>query len=178
MVMADLKQLAELIKTRNTIGEQIAALIGRPAMIGHVGEFIASRIFNIALEESASQKSIDGHFVDGPLEGHSVNIKWYGRQEGALDVTPDALPDYYLVLAGPKPGAGSSRGSIRPWLIHSVFLFDARELVSQLRERGVKIGIATSVRQRFWKEAEIYPVQRNTTLVVSDGQRKQLAMFQ
>jgi hypothetical protein len=174
----DLKRIAELIRTRNAIGREIAALIGRPAIIGHVGEFVASRIFRITLEESASQKGLDGYFIDGPLKDRSVNIKWYTVQKGLLDVTPNDLPDFYLVLTGPRSAPGSSRGAIRPWVIHSVFLFAAHELVRQLRERRVKIGVATSVRQHIWREAEIYPIQRNTTLVLSNEQCELLALFQ
>jgi len=73
--------------------------------------------------------------------------------------------------------ASSSRGKNRPWRIEAVFLFDARNLVDALRSSGVKIGIATSVRQQFWMDAEIFPKQRNKTLILSDEQRKQLALF-
>jgi len=142
-----------------------------------MGEYIASHIFEIALEESASRKSIDGCFTKGELAGRSVNIKWYTKQEGLLDVTADALPDFYLVLTGPRSAASSSRGSVRPWVIDAVYLFDARELVSVLRSRGLKVGVATSVRQQLWDEAKIYPHQRNHGLVVSDEQRTLLALF-
>ena len=175
--MDDLLQLSKLIKTRNQLEEEITAIIGRPALIGHIGEYIASKIFAIDLEESASQKSIDGHFTMDPLRGYSVNIKWYGKYESILDITPDALPDFYLVLTGAKSSAMSSRGQTRPWLIKSVYLFDAPELFAALRKRGVKIGIATSVRQQHWQEAEIYPGQRNDRLLLSDGQRRLLALF-
>jgi hypothetical protein len=130
------------------------------------------------LEESASQKGLDGRFTHGQLAGRSVNIKWYAKREGLLDVTPDALPDFYLVLAGPKSAASSSRGEDRPWVIENVYLFDAPQLVRRLRSRGVKIGIATSVRQQLWDEAEIYPTARNTRLILSNAQRKLLAHFQ
>jgi hypothetical protein len=175
--MDDLTRLAELIKTRNRVTANIAAVVGRPALVGHVGEHIASRVFRIALEESASRKAVDGHFTDNPLTGRSVNIKWYAKQEGLLDITPDALPDYYLVLAGPKSAAISSRGIARPWLIASVHLFDAHELVNGLRRRGLKIGVAASVRQQLWREAEIYPTRRSARLVLSAGQRELLAIF-
>lgn len=159
--------------------KQIAAIIQRPALIGHVGEFIASRIFGIALEESASRKGIDGCFTDGQLAGQSVNIKWYTKRENILDVTPDALPDFYLVLTGPESAAAhSSRGKTRPWVIETVYLFDAHKLVHRLRLRGVKIGVATSVGQQLWDEAEVYPTPRNARLILSEEQRKLLAHFQ
>ncbi len=162
--MHDLVQLAGLIRQSNIISDQIAALIKRPAEMGHIGEYIASKIFNIKLLESASHKSIDGHFVDGPLAGRSVNIKWYGKREGLLDIAPTTLPDFYLVLAGPKSSAASSRNTTRPKIINFVFLFETTELVRKLTTRKVKIGIATSITQQVWSEAEIYPVQRNTKL--------------
>jgi hypothetical protein len=175
--MDKLIQLAELIEKRNLLEQEITAIIGRPADIGHIGEYVASKIFNIALEQSASYKAIDGRFSDGILEGRSVNIKWYALQEGLLDITPDALPDYYLVLTGPKSGAGTSRRHSRPWAIEGVFLFDAQDLVARLRHRGLKIGIATSVRQQLWREAEIYPLQNNDLLNLSAEQRKALTLF-
>jgi hypothetical protein len=107
--MDDLTQLAGLIRRRNLLEREITALVGRPAQIGHVGEYIASRIFHVTLEESASHKSIDGRFGAGPLQGRTVNIKWYAMQEGLLDITPEAPPDFYLVLTGPKTGAMPSR---------------------------------------------------------------------
>ena len=175
--MDDLTQLAELLKKRNLLEREITTLIGRPAEIGHIGEFIASSVFRIALEKSASHKSIDGHFRGGPLKESTVNIKWYARREGALDITPDALPDYYLVLTGPKSGAVTSRGQVRPWTIENVFLFDAQTLIDELKRGGVKIGVATSVRQHLWTKAEIYPVQRNDLLELSEDQREALMLF-
>lgn len=173
-----LERLAELIRTKNRIDDEIAGIIGRPAQIGHVGEYIASNIFGIKLEESAARRAIDGHFMDGPLAGRTVNIKWYGKMEGLLDITPNHLPDYYLVMAGPKSGAISSRGKTRPWLISAVYLFDARHLVGMLNTRGVKIGVATSVAASMWEEAQIYPIQQSKTLVLSRDQRKQIELFE
>jgi hypothetical protein len=39
-----------------------------------------------------------------------------------------------------------SLGGTRPLVIEEVFLFDGPGLVSRLQERGVRIGVATSVR--------------------------------
>ncbi len=174
--MEDLTQLAMLIKKRNLLECEITALIGRPAGIGHIGEYIASRVFHIVLEESASHKSIDGRFSDEPLKGRTVNIKWYAFQEGLLNITPEALPDYYLVLTGSRSGAISSRGRVRPWTIEHVFLFDAQALVDELKREGVKIGTATSVRQYLWERAEIFP-SHHDLFELSKGQRDALALF-
>ena len=88
-----------------------------------------------------------------------MNIKWYAKQEGILDITPDILPDYYLILSGPIVVASSSKGTSRPWVIDHVYLFKADDLVSKLLQRGVKLGIATSVIKPYWDGAEIFPRQ-------------------
>lgn len=175
--MDELGELAKLIRERNIIDKDISSLICRPALIGHVGEFIAAKIFNIKLEESSTQKGIDGRFQDEPLKGRSVNVKWYPKQEGLLDITPDFLPDYYLVLAGPRSPAESSRGKTRPWLIKNVYLFETNSLIKSLKKHGVKIGVATSLRQYFWDQSEIYPLIRTTDYLIINQQYQALSMF-
>ncbi len=125
--------------------------------MGHVGEHVATEIFGIVLEHSASTKSIDGYFAAAPLAGRSVNIKWYGKQEGLLDLVRDDPPDYNLVMTGPRGPAMSSRGGVRPWLISHVFLFESTNLYDALDRTGSKIGVATSVRTHLWAEAEVFP---------------------
>lgn len=175
--MDSLKKLSTLIDERNTIGKRIAAVIGRPATLGHVGEFIASIIFDIRLEDSASVKAIDGYFRSGDLSGKSVNVKSYGKQESILDITPDHLPDYYLVLTGPRSVQMSSKGDIRPWLIEYVYFFDAYDLVAKLRNRGVKVGTASSIRKLDWEDAEVYPKQTNHILMIGQHQKEMLKLF-
>lgn len=177
--MNDLTELAELICAKNAIDTLIARRIGRPAHIGHVGEFLASVIFGIQLEDSATAKAIDGHFIDGPLAGRTVNVKWFTKHDGLLDINEDASLDYYLVFRGPKSSPASSRGTIAPWVIEYVFLLDAQHLLENLRARNVKVQRhgATGIASFLWEQAEIYPVQRNATLILSDIQRAQLALF-
>src|SRR5436190_16511565 len=79
--MEDLTQLAELIRRRNALGKDITQIIGRPSLIGHLGEYIAARVFDITLEESAINKGFDGRFCKGPLVGKSVNVKWYAKKD-------------------------------------------------------------------------------------------------
>src|SRR5436305_2085729 len=95
-----LPRLAELIRERNAVHRQIAELTGRPALPGHIGERIAAEIFGIDLHPSAVHKGSDGVFTDGPLAGCTVNVKWHTAFCGLLDINPNALPDYYLVLSG------------------------------------------------------------------------------
>lgn len=187
--MNDLQSLVELLTERNAIDERIARLIGRPSTTGHIGEYIAAKIFDITLVNSASNRSYDGHFSVGELTGRTVNTKFYTKQEGILDLPKDAdllpelLPDYYLVLTGAKLAAMSSKGTHRPLVIESIFLFDAQKLVQALKMRinkkgeSVKVGVATSVAKQFWDEAEIYPAQRNNTLVLTSEQKNFLALF-
>ena len=172
-----LEHLASLIGRRNEIDNEISAIIGRPAHPGHVGEFVASEIFGIDLAESAVQKGIDGHFSSGPLAGKSVNIKKYSTDQGLLDIVLESPPDFYLVLTGLRIPPVSSRGTTQPWTIESVFLFDAASLVQQLRQRVVKIGVATSVRRHQWNEAEIYPSANNRALRLTSDQTSMIRMF-
>lgn len=175
--MHEIEHLSHLIKEKNTIEDKIAAITGRPALIGHTGEYIASIIFNICLEESATSSGYDGRFTRGKLNGNTVNVKWYPKNERILDIRAEYLPDYYLVFTGPDASAESSHNKTRPWLICSAFLFDAREIVSKLKSRGVKIGVGTSVLKEHWNSAEIYPMQRNPNLLLSSKQREMLELF-
>ena len=175
--MDDLVQLADLIKTRNWVEGYISTLVGGSAQMAQVGAFIASRVFRIAPQDSASRRDVDGHFVQGPLGGRLVNIRWHPNREGVLDLNPDALPDFYLVLAGPESPAAASRNAARPWLIASVYLFDAQALVDELRGLGIRITTATSIPQDLWQRGEVYPNQSASILALSAAQRRMLALF-
>jgi hypothetical protein len=125
-----LEKVAGLIRRRNAIDADVAAITGRPLVAGHLGEWIASEIFDIQLESSAVAKAIDGRFRSGPLAGGTVNVKWYGKLEGLLDISEDPALDFYLVMTGPRAGAASSRGMTRPLRIESVHVFDAAEVLA------------------------------------------------
>jgi len=175
--MSNLDKLADLLSEMNSIGDRISEITQRSATIGHTGEYIASGIFDIELEESASAKAIDGHFRNGTLAGKTVNIKWYSKQEYLLDITPNSLPDFYLVMTGPKDLEGTSKGGMRPWLINHVFLFNAADLVIELTARGVNVGTASSVRKHEWQAAEIYPNKRSMVYRMTDEQMAQILAF-
>jgi hypothetical protein len=174
---AGLRALAAAIARRNAADAEIARLIGRPAEKGHLGEFIAACIFGITLEHSATCKGRDGRFTAGPLAGRTVNVKCYGKLEGLLDLNVSHPPDYYLVLAGPRGAAASSRGVQRPFAIDHVFLFAAGPLHAALRQRGVKLGVATSVTRPMWDAAEVYPEGRNSAMRLDEAQRAALTWF-
>jgi hypothetical protein len=176
----ELAEVAALLRERNALDARLGRLLNRPVNTGHIGEWIAARIFDIELETSANAAGYDGHFTTGDVAGRSVNVKAYGKHEGMIAINPNAPLDYYLVFTGPKPTREaliSTRGTLRPFCIDRVFLFDAARLHSELESRGVKIGVATSVRAAQWEAAEIYPRATNPLLVVSDGQRTALSMF-
>lgn len=173
----DVEDLSKLIKHRIKIDSEIARIISRPAERSHAGEFIASRIFDIGLERSATNKGFDGYFRSGNLAGKSVNIKWYGMNEHILDINKNAVPDYYLVMTGEHSPPESSRGKERPWVISYVYLFNAKKLIEELKRAGVRIGVATSIRKKFWDKAEIYPEQRSKELILTEKQRELLRLF-
>ena len=101
-LLETLEYLAGLLEQRNWVDGEISQLIGRPAYSGHLGEFIASRVFDIRLHESATTKSSDGLFASGAVAGKSVNIKYYARMQPLLDMSisldPGDHADYYLSL--------------------------------------------------------------------------------
>lgn len=173
----EIQQIAGLLKRRNAIDEEIAAIIQRPMTSGHLGEWLASRIFYIDLEESATNAAFDGRFRAGPLQGWTVNVKWYLKQEGGLDISASPRPDFYLVLTGPRSAAASSLGGTRPWCVEAVYLFDAQRLYAEQTARGVKTGIASSVIRQQWDAAEIYPHGNNSQLHLTTLQVKLLRLF-
>ena len=172
-----LARAATLLRERNAIDVELARLIHRPMTSGHLGEWIAAQIFDIELEASAVAAGIDGRFRSDPLQGRTVNIKWYLKREGLLDTTEFTALDYYLVLTGPPSPAVSSRDTTRPWCIEAVYLFEARQLQAEQTVRGVKRGVASSVIKKQWKAAEIYPSATNPELAVTLQQAEQLRLF-
>lgn len=173
--MTDLTSLAGLLRERNAIDERISQIIKRPMTSGHAGEWIASRIFDLELVPSAANPAYDGRFKSGPLVDKTVNVKWYLKQDGLLDMTVSPAPDYYLVMTGPRTTLGDA--ATRPWRVSTVYLFDARSLLAEQQLHGVKIGVATSVRQATWAAAEIHPNTVSEALVLSPEQHQQLALF-
>jgi len=172
-----LDRLAGLLRQRNTLDADIASILGRPMTSGHAGEWIASHVFDIQLEASASAAAIDGRFRTGPLAGRTVNIKWYLLREGILDMTESEVLDYYLVLTGPPATAATARQRLRPWVITNVYLFDARALAGVLRSRGRRIDTASSVRNEHWAAAEVFPSNAHPVLQLTQQQGDALARF-
>ena len=120
---------------------------------------------------------MDGYFASGPLAGRTVNIKKYSTDDGLLDIKNDALPDFFLVLTGPRTSPASSRGTTQPWTIESIFLFEAGQLAKQLSKRDVKIGTSASVIRRHRDDAVIYPSPRNPALQLTPEQISMVELF-
>lgn len=173
----ELAELGALLRERNALDARIGRVLDRPVNTGSMGEWIAARIFDIELETAANAAGYDGRFTTGGLTGRTVNIKAYTKHESMLDINLSAPLDYYLVLTGAPSALASSRGTLRPFCIQTVFLFDAHRLHVELQDRGVKIGIATSVRKAQWEPAEVFPRSNNPLLVLTALQRRQLEIF-
>jgi hypothetical protein len=181
MMRDSLQELADLLRQRAVVDHQIANLIRYPAHPGHIGEYIAAAVFDIELNPLANHAAHDGHFRSAPLKGKSVNIKLYSKQTSLLDViasdVPSDHPDYYLVMVGPNGMSLTSKGTSAPVSIDSVYLFDAHELLTTLTGYGVKLGVATSVRSKHWKEAEIYPTATSPLITLTPEQSELLRLF-
>jgi hypothetical protein len=50
-------------------------------------------------------------------------------------------------------------------VISEAFLFEAVPLVERLKNRGIQIGVATSLTAQEWEAARIYPECRNSGLM-------------
>jgi len=175
--MANLHRLAELLRARNTIESNLANLLGNSVHLDSVGEEIAAQIFGITLVTSTHHAEFTGIFSNQPLAGKTVDVQWYLRREGFLNVHSEPAPDYFLVFAGPKQESSTTRALVNPWIVSSVHLFHAQELLKALRERGVQLGSRTSVISQLWERAEIFPSQQNQALILSDEQRQLLQLF-
>ena len=175
--MTNLPRLAELVRARNTVENNIANLLGNSVNLATVGEYIAAQIFGITLIPSSHHREFVGIFAHQPLAGKTVDVQWYPRREGFLHVRSEPAPDYILALAGPRQESSTARALVNPWLIRSVHLFHSQELLSALRERGVQIGPHTSVINQLWTRAEIFPTPHNPLLTLTEDQRQLLRLF-
>ncbi len=171
----DLERVAQLVHERNEIDRRIHAIVRRAVVHGHLGEYIAGGVFDLAINDNASTPGVDGVFMSGALAGATVNVKWYGRREGILDLSEVHTPQYYLVMTGPT-GVGA-RGGLRPLVIDAVHLFNAKQLLDQQRSRGAKIGVASSVPKGLWDAAQVFPVNHTGLDILSPEGERMLSLF-
>ncbi|GAA2713761.1 hypothetical protein [Actinoplanes palleronii] len=170
-----LAELAGLLRERDEIEQRIAGITRRSARQGDVGEFIAAAVFDIRLAATAIQAGHDGWFRSGPLKDRTVNIKAYGSAAAGIDISPHPC-EYYLVLSGPAKPSGAVHH--HRWWISAVYLFDAPALLAGFAARGVKVGVATSVRAADLTAAQLYPTPGpNALLPLTPEQRSMLALF-
>ena len=154
--MNSIGKLADLLKDRNKIDQQIAGIISRPAEKGHISEWIASKVFSIELNRNRNEKGYDGIFTEGSLKGKKVDIKYYTVNQHQIDLNPEISEDVYLlILTGPHRSA-SSENQYRQFCISDIYLFNERELCDKLKS-GVRVGKATSVKEGYWDRRKIYP---------------------
>ena len=113
-------RIARMLQERNAIDEEIAAITGRPMTSGHLGDWDASRIFDIELEPSARRSEYRRRLPLCAAAGRLRQYQWYSKRDGVLDATGSERLDFYLVLTGPPSAAASSQGSTRPWRIDAV----------------------------------------------------------
>ena len=110
--LTHLQRLADLIRTRNSNEVSITREIGRPAMLGHIAEHIAGRVFDIQLHERADHPGSDGCFRSGPFRGRSVDVKARSRREGFLNIREDHLPDFFRSTRGGGPVLSVASGPV------------------------------------------------------------------
>ncbi|MFC0003615.1 hypothetical protein [Micromonospora siamensis] len=150
----ELHQLAALLRDRDALDARIARLTGRSARQGDIGEFVAARVFDIALAANPVQAGHDGTFRSGPLAGRTVNVKTYGDAFDGIDISPHSA-DFYLIFSGLRRPPGAVRH--HRWQLSAAYLLDTRRLRETLTGRGVKIGTATSIRTADLEAARIFP---------------------
>lgn len=157
VISTNIEELGELIGKRNGIEEKISEIIDRPAEKGHIFEYIASQLFPIKLNKSASKGGYDGIFTGGDLNGKKVDIKFHAINGHLINLNPKVDRDtYLLIFTGPYESVSSSKGKTRPLCIDKIYLFNEKDICDQLDNR-VKVGIATSVKSEYWNGKEIYP---------------------
>jgi hypothetical protein len=152
--MGELHQLAALLRNRDDLDARIAKVTGRSARQGDIGEFVAAQVFDIELAGNAVQAGYDGTFRSGPLAGRTVNVKTYGDAFTGIDISPHPC-HFYLIFSGPLRPLGAV--THHQWQISAAYLLDTRRLLETLTGRGVKIGIATSIRKADLEAARIFP---------------------
>jgi hypothetical protein len=99
----------------------------------------------------------------------------YDDIRGGLDLSNHPC-DYYLVLTGPARRPAQTGPA--PWTITAVYLFDAIELIRNLNDRGVKIGVATSIRKADLDASQLHPITgTHCALHLTERQRTLLTLL-
>jgi hypothetical protein len=169
--------VARLVRERDVIDGEITRIINRPAVAGHLGEWLASELFDIDLEPPGSAEAFDGRFASGPLATGTVNIEWISRRDEQLDPDSSRAIDFHLVFTGTRALALTTKGLVRPVRINACYLFDARELEARQAARGATSCAAAGLRAEEWNAAEIFPDRNNPLLTIGPEAHGLLALF-
>jgi hypothetical protein len=179
--MEELVHLADLIRIRNFVNSSVSRFIQAPAETGRIAEFVAAEIFDIDLAKTFVNVAIDGWFRrSSDLQCKSVNVKYRSSLSLRLNLINSRdlgdHPDFYLAFRGPVIPKAPSNEKMLPFVIESVYLFSAEELINGLMAEGyAKFGL--TVKKKYWDAAMIYPEQVNLTLILTPEQRTALALF-
>jgi hypothetical protein len=188
-----LTQLAKLLEKKQLVDAEIKQLIRKQCGIGN---FIISRILGITLEASLwkrREEHIDGVFSSGVLAGKTVKInldiahEFRGKVSsmrgsvlnGELTVFWHNLADYYLVVNGLQSWEKLHlKDTFRAKFdISHIYLFEMKELAEKLEARELKGGVFTKIKPKYWQESEIYPVNRNQEIALTNDQVSMLKQF-
>jgi hypothetical protein len=136
---------------------------------------LPSAPIKFAEHEVSGDVSMWSRLPTGRWAGKTVNIKTCGDVLGGIDIGTHPC-DCYLVLTGP-PRTGSAGVRHHRWRTTGVYLFETATLLAVLGERGVKIGIATSLRKADAEAAQVFPRRSESPLQLSADQIALLQLF-
>lgn len=173
---AELRQMAGLLRARNAIDDVIATITDRPVNPGHLGEWIAARIF----PSNSSSRPLPGPSTaafDRSCRGRGGEREVVRQARGCAG-HDGAFVSRLLPRADRSALGRTHLTRYHPPTHDRVGLpFPAAKLAETIRDTGLKLGIATSVRNALWDAAEVYPEQCNPELPLSPQQRHLLALF-
>ena len=122
-----------------------------------------------------------GRFINRPMTAAHAG-EWIASRIFDIELEPSAVAK--AIDGRFRTGALAGRSvnvkwylTVRPRRIDAVYLFDAQPLLTEQRGRGVKVGVASGVRQAQWPAAEVYPTARNPALALTNELRQLLAKF-
>ncbi len=93
-----IKDLANLISKKNIMDTGISKIIKRPTEKGHVGEYIASQIFDIELSDSATNKGSHGYFRTGNLSNKKDLHMQHQNRPNSRDFTAKGVTILFNVI--------------------------------------------------------------------------------
>ena len=132
----------------------------RPDKIQRLKELLLEFSYQKKTVRLASGRMSDFYFDGKQTSLHPEGVNLIG--EWMLEKILESFPEAQAV-GGPTLGADPIASAV--------------SLLSEQRARGVRIGVASGVRERQWGAAEIYPSPTNPALPLTSDQRESLALF-